>query len=73
MQGSSYELNYITQLQADPYETVRCSIQPSCIPGAGEGLFAKVDIPAGQIIRYYSDMLELFNIFQTLHDDSYNS
>jgi len=43
----------VTVQTADPYETARCSIQPSCIPGAGEGLFAKVDIPAGQIVSFY--------------------
>jgi len=43
----------ITVQTADPYESLRCVIMGSCIQEAGEGLFAKVDIAAGEVVSFY--------------------
>lgn len=41
-------------LRQDAYEFCYSYVQPSSIPGAGEGLFAKVDLPAGFVCAFYN-------------------
>jgi len=41
-------------LLADPYESVTVVCAPSRINGAGDGLFAAKDLPAGRVIAYYN-------------------
>ena len=38
----------------DPYETGTIAIKKSKLHGSGEGLFLKVDVPAGRIIAFYN-------------------
>lgn len=39
---------------ADPFESLLVRVAPSGIPGAGEGLFAAVDLPPGTVCAVYS-------------------
>lgn len=41
-------------LLADPYEARTVRVAPSTIPGAGEGLFTRRAVPAGQVLAYYN-------------------
>jgi len=38
----------------DPYEAVQVECRESNVNGAGEGLFAKKDLPAGTIVAFYN-------------------
>ena len=41
-------------LVPDPYESLTVYVAPSRIPGAGEGLFARRNVQAGEILAYYN-------------------
>mmetsp|Transcript_50171 Transcript_50171/g.93418 ORF Transcript_50171/g.93418 Transcript_50171/m.93418 type:complete len:368 (-) Transcript_50171:172-1275(-) len=41
-------------LTADPYEQRRVTVAPSTMPGAGEGLFAKIPLYKGEVAAYYN-------------------
>lgn len=41
-------------LQPDPYEQAYVCVKKSTIPGAGEGLFARVDLEEGQVVSFYN-------------------
>lgn len=41
---------------ADPYETTVVQVKQSIMQDAGEGLFARVDLPAQRIISYYNGL-----------------
>lgn len=41
-------------LLRDPYETKWVYVKPSTVPGAGEGLFAKIDIPEDTVCSFYN-------------------
>jgi len=38
----------------DPYESDLVEVRVSTVPGAGEGLYAKVDLPENRIVSYYN-------------------
>lgn len=40
----------------DPYEDQLVEVCTSKVPGGGDGLFAKVDIPAGTLVAYYNGL-----------------
>jgi len=50
---SHYSLG-IDALHRDPYEEGRVEVQHSSIPGAMQGLYARQDIHAGEVITFYS-------------------
>ncbi len=41
-------------LVPDPYESRTVQVGPSSFPGAGEGLFARRDLPAGTLVAFYN-------------------
>jgi len=41
-------------LLCDPYETEFVLVGPSTLPGAGEGLFAKLHVEAGTVVSFYN-------------------
>ena len=43
-----------TPLIPDPYEIGTIAIKKSKLHGSGEGVFLKVDVPAGRIIAFYN-------------------
>ena len=43
-------------LLSDPYETENTLCLPSRISGAGDGLFARRDLPAGAVVAYYNGL-----------------
>jgi len=52
---------------ADPYESSLVQVKQSGMDGAGEGLFAKVDIPEGVIVAYYNGLR--FNAGDRMKED----
>ena len=40
----------VSRLQADPYERDKVEVGPSSIPGAGDGVFARADAEAGEVL-----------------------
>ncbi|XP_023322361.1 histone-lysine N-methyltransferase SETD7 isoform X2 [Eurytemora carolleeae] len=54
MDISSSELFSSFPLLAEPYESIFVEVGESRIPGAGQGLFAKVDIAFGTVIGFYN-------------------
>lgn len=45
-----------TPLQADAYEAQQSFVAPSSIAGAGRGLFAKKELPAGRVVALYNGL-----------------
>ena len=43
-----------TPLLQDPYESRLVYVKKSPLEGAGEGLFAKIDLPADRVVSFYS-------------------
>ena len=43
-----------TPLIPDPYEIGTIAIKKSKLHGSGEGVFLKVDVPAGRIVAFYN-------------------
>ncbi len=41
-------------LQQEPWERLRVRAAPSRIPDSGEGLFARRDMPAGELVAFYN-------------------
>ena len=42
------------EMVPDPYEAAHVECRESRVNGAGEGLFAKKDLPAGTIVAFYN-------------------
>ncbi len=44
-------------LLADPYEQLCCFVQDSTLgPNAGQGLFARTDLPSDTVVSFYNGM-----------------
>ena len=47
---------YCAWLLPDPYESLTVACRTSSVDGAGDGLFARRDVPAGAIVAYYNGL-----------------
>ena len=56
----------------DPYEIGTIAIKKSKLHGSGEGVFLKVDVPAGRIIAFYNGVHKTeLEIVSTILPDKY--
>ena len=61
-----------TPLIPDPYEIGTIAIKKSKLHGSGEGVFLKVDVPAGRIVAFYNGVHKTeLEIVSTILPDKY--
>ncbi len=51
---SGYSTISSSPLVPDPYELCRVFVRESEVPGGGQGLFAKTELPAGAVVAFYN-------------------
>jgi len=51
---SGYDVISRNPMLPDPYESARVAVTESSLPGGGEGLFAKRDLPSDVVVAFYN-------------------